>query len=128
MWFGEWSISTNFDATDDFLNQWADAQKLMYSKSAGWIVSVLYRIKTKVADADCRLSSFGTSNSRIPRLQLRSRGNGKGIFLLFVGPKLIPCYHRSYYKGIELGYLTEDPAAYHNPDVCAPYINSTKTA
>lgn len=38
-WFGEWSISTNFNATDEFLKQWADAQKLMYSKSSGWIVS-----------------------------------------------------------------------------------------
>jgi len=38
MWFGEWAISTNFDPTDAFLNDWADAQKWVYSKSAGWIV------------------------------------------------------------------------------------------
>jgi len=31
---------------------------------------------------------------------------------------------RSYYKGIELGYLTEDPAAYHDPNVCKPYIQT----
>ncbi|KAF8521576.1 glycoside hydrolase family 5 protein [Hysterangium stoloniferum] len=37
MIFGEWSISTNFNATDGFLDQWADAQKLMYSQSSGWI-------------------------------------------------------------------------------------------
>jgi len=37
MVFGEWAISTNFNATDEFLNQWADAQKMMYSQSSGWI-------------------------------------------------------------------------------------------
>ena len=42
MWFGEWSISTNFDATDAFLKDWADAQKLAYSKGAGWIVRVSF--------------------------------------------------------------------------------------
>ena len=39
LWFGEWAISTNFPATDEFMKKWADAQKLMYSQSAGWIVS-----------------------------------------------------------------------------------------
>ena len=48
LWFGEWSISTNFDATDEFLNQWADAQKFMYSKSAGWIVSLPRLAKTRL--------------------------------------------------------------------------------
>ncbi|GJJ11684.1 hypothetical protein Clacol_005920 [Clathrus columnatus] len=37
MVFGEWALSTNFDANDTFLTQWADAQKLMYSQSSGWI-------------------------------------------------------------------------------------------
>ncbi|KAF8584224.1 glycoside hydrolase family 5 protein [Ramaria rubella] len=37
MVFGEWSISTNFNATDAFLTQWADAQKLTYSQSSGWM-------------------------------------------------------------------------------------------
>jgi len=37
LWFGEWGISTQFNATDEFLNKWADAQKLAYSKGAGWI-------------------------------------------------------------------------------------------
>ena len=46
---------------------------------------------------------------------------------LSVELKLIPHFARSYYKGIELGYLTEDPAAYHDPDVCAPYTNTTQT-
>jgi len=90
LWFGEWSISTNFDATDDFLNKWADAQKLMYSKSAGWI---FWNFKLEDSRAAAELTR-----------------------------------QWSYYKGIELGYLTEDPAAYHDPDVCAPYTNSTETA
>ena len=42
MWFGEWSISTNFNATDAFLKDWADAQKLAYSKGAGWIVRISF--------------------------------------------------------------------------------------
>ncbi|KAI9446884.1 family 5 hypothetical beta glucosidase from glycoside dehydrogenase [Russula earlei] len=36
-WYGEWTLSTQFSATDDFLKKWADAQKLKYSESAGWI-------------------------------------------------------------------------------------------
>ncbi|KAI0258700.1 glycoside hydrolase family 5 protein [Gloeopeniophorella convolvens] len=37
MWFGEWALSTQFNATDDFLRKWADAQKLVYSQGAGWL-------------------------------------------------------------------------------------------
>jgi len=40
LWFGEWVLATQFNATDEFLCKWADAQKLAYSKSAGWIVRV----------------------------------------------------------------------------------------
>ena len=40
MWFGEWSLYINFNATDEFMKQWADAQKLQYGKSSGWIVSL----------------------------------------------------------------------------------------
>ncbi|KAG7445155.1 glycoside hydrolase family 5 protein [Guyanagaster necrorhizus] len=35
--FGEWGLSTQFNATDEFLYKWADAQKLAYTKGAGWI-------------------------------------------------------------------------------------------
>ncbi|KAI0630906.1 glycoside hydrolase family 5 protein [Trametes polyzona] len=37
IWFGEWALSTEFNATDEFLNKWADAQKYTYGKSKGWI-------------------------------------------------------------------------------------------
>jgi len=37
LWFGEWGLPTQFNATDEFLRQWADAQKLAYSKGAGWL-------------------------------------------------------------------------------------------
>ncbi|KAI0954709.1 hypothetical protein AcW1_006510 [Taiwanofungus camphoratus] len=37
LWFGEWGLPTQFSATDEFLYMWADAQKLAYSKGAGWI-------------------------------------------------------------------------------------------
>ena len=39
LWFGEWGLPTQFNATNAFLYQWADAQKWAYSKGAGWIVS-----------------------------------------------------------------------------------------
>ncbi|KAK0184955.1 glycoside hydrolase family 5 protein [Armillaria mellea] len=35
--FGEWSLITQFNATDGFLYKWADAQKLAFTKGAGWI-------------------------------------------------------------------------------------------
>ncbi|KAK0442663.1 glycoside hydrolase family 5 protein [Armillaria borealis] len=35
--FGEWSLITQFTPTDDFLYKWADAQKLAFTKGAGWI-------------------------------------------------------------------------------------------
>jgi hypothetical protein len=38
MWYGEWALSTNFNATDDFMCKWADAQKLKYSEGYGWLV------------------------------------------------------------------------------------------
>jgi len=59
------------------------------------------------------------------------KGNGVEVNCLSVEPKLIIHLLRSYYKGIELGYFTEDPAAYHDPNVCAPYAQtpgSTQTA
>ncbi|KAF8651858.1 hypothetical protein AX16_004632 [Volvariella volvacea WC 439] len=37
LFFGEWSLATQFSASDAFLRRWADAQKLQYSKDAGWI-------------------------------------------------------------------------------------------
>ena len=39
LWFGEWGLPTQFNATNEFLYKWADAQKWAYSQSAGWIVS-----------------------------------------------------------------------------------------
>ncbi|TRM58757.1 glycoside hydrolase superfamily [Schizophyllum amplum] len=35
--FGEWGLPTQFAATEEFLRRWADAQKLAYTKGAGWI-------------------------------------------------------------------------------------------
>ena len=47
LWFGEWGLSTQFNATDDFLYKWADAQKWAYSKGAGWIVSMIVFVQPK---------------------------------------------------------------------------------
>ncbi|KAH9978906.1 glycoside hydrolase family 5 protein [Lactifluus volemus] len=41
VWYGEWSLATQFNATDDFLCKWADAQKLTYSQGAGWLWSYM---------------------------------------------------------------------------------------
>ncbi|KAG1896181.1 glycoside hydrolase family 5 protein [Suillus fuscotomentosus] len=89
LWFGEWGLSTQFNATDEFLYKWADAQKLAYSKGAGWIY---WNFKTEISTL--------TNGSALAR-------------------------QWSYLEGLKLGFLTQDPAAYHDPDVCGPYINST---
>lgn len=44
----EWGLPTQFQATDQFLHQWADAQKLAYSKGAGWIVSFFFSMPDQV--------------------------------------------------------------------------------
>ncbi|KAG2106935.1 glycoside hydrolase family 5 protein [Suillus discolor] len=89
LWFGEWGLSTEFNATDEFLYKWADAQKLAYSKGAGWIY---WNFKTEISSL--------TNGSALAR-------------------------QWSYLEGLKLGFLTHDPAALHDPNVCAPYMNST---
>ncbi|KAG1884234.1 glycoside hydrolase family 5 protein [Suillus subluteus] len=88
LWFGEWGLSTQFNATDEFLHKWADAQKLAYSKSAGWIY---WNFKTEISNTD------GSALAR----------------------------QWSYLEGLKLGFLTQDPAALHDPNVCVPYMNKT---
>ncbi|KAF8343125.1 glycoside hydrolase [Cantharellus anzutake] len=34
---GEWAISASWDATDEFLKKWGDAQKLAYGVGSGWM-------------------------------------------------------------------------------------------
>lgn len=55
LWFGEWSLATNFNATDAFLKDWADAQKLAYSESAGWI---FWNFKLEPATQETREWSY----------------------------------------------------------------------
>lgn len=87
LWFGEWSLATQFNATDTFIKMWADAQKLMYGGGAGWFFW----------------------NFKIEKSELEGS------------------YPRqwSYFEGVALGYLTEDPSQFHNASVCDPYYNST---
>ncbi|KAH7908322.1 glycoside hydrolase family 5 protein [Hygrophoropsis aurantiaca] len=47
-WVGEWSLATEIDATDEFLRQFADAQKMLLSKGRGWI---FWNFKTEKAVA-----------------------------------------------------------------------------
>ncbi|KAK1217379.1 hypothetical protein PQX77_019979 [Marasmius sp. AFHP31] len=37
LWFGEWALPTQFNASDEFLRKWADAQKIAYGRGSGWI-------------------------------------------------------------------------------------------
>ncbi|KAF5357442.1 hypothetical protein D9757_011587 [Collybiopsis confluens] len=53
LWFGEWGLPTQFDATDAFLQGWADAQKLAYSQGAGWI---FWNFKVEQSDLAANLS------------------------------------------------------------------------
>ncbi|KAF8270697.1 glycoside hydrolase superfamily [Lactarius quietus] len=46
-------------------------------------------------------------------------------FKLEAGNPLEPQW--SYLKGLSLGYFTQDPSQYNDPNVCAPYINFTST-
>ncbi|KAF5379499.1 hypothetical protein D9615_006486 [Tricholomella constricta] len=51
LYFGEWALPTQFQATDAFLRKWADAQKRAYSKDAGWIFwNFKIEISTKAGD------------------------------------------------------------------------------
>ncbi|KAF8810492.1 glycoside hydrolase family 5 protein [Phlegmacium glaucopus] len=82
LWFGEWSLSTQFSASDDFLKKWADAQKFSYGKGAGWI-----------------FWNFKIENSATAAEIARQW---------------------SYFEGLQLGYLTQDPSEFHNPHICDP--------
>jgi hypothetical protein len=66
--FLEWSLATQFSATDEFLKKWADAQKFVFGKGAGWFVSRLFFVytskKKKKKLIDRLLDSSGTLESR----------------------------------------------------------------
>ncbi|PIL24783.1 hypothetical protein GSI_12669 [Ganoderma sinense ZZ0214-1] len=47
LWFGEWGLPTQFNATDAFLYKWADSQKLAYSQGKGWI---FWNFKTEISE------------------------------------------------------------------------------
>ncbi|KAJ6474665.1 hypothetical protein C8R47DRAFT_1076255 [Mycena vitilis] len=89
----EWALKTQFEPTDELMRQWADAQKLVYSKGAGgWIA---------------------------PIIRIRQYWNFKVEKSPLVGDLLRGWY---YLEGFERGYFTKDPSQYHDPNVCAPYI------
>jgi len=48
LFFGEWGLPTQFQATDQFLFKWADAQKRAYSMGAGWI---FWNFKIEISEA-----------------------------------------------------------------------------
>ncbi|KZV79972.1 glycoside hydrolase family 5 protein [Exidia glandulosa HHB12029] len=84
VYFGEFSLATGWNATDSFLNIWADAQKLMYSQSSGWI-----------------FWSFKIEDGQDEKRQW------------------------DYFETLKRGYMTQNPASYHNSSVCATYKGKT---
>ncbi|KAF7346038.1 Glycoside hydrolase family 5 protein [Mycena sanguinolenta] len=58
LWFGEWGLPVQFTANDTFLTQWADAQKLAYSKGAGWIFWNFKIEKSELAEDRAREWSY----------------------------------------------------------------------
>lgn len=90
LWFGEWGLPTQFNATDEFLHKWADAQKLAYSQGQGWI---FWNFKVEESEEAGDLAR-----------------------------------QWSYFKGLELGYLTQNPAEVNDPNVCAPYVGNGTAA
>ncbi|KAL1738200.1 glycoside hydrolase superfamily [Schizophyllum fasciatum] len=56
--FGEWGLSTQFGASDAFLRKWADAQKLAYTKGAGWIFWNFKIEKSRLAGSLSRQWSY----------------------------------------------------------------------
>ncbi|KAI0738680.1 hypothetical protein C8Q80DRAFT_1222485 [Daedaleopsis nitida] len=83
LFFGEWSLTRQFNATDEFLKTWADAQKYVYGQDKGWI---FWNFKVELTTEH-----------------------------YFERPPRATC--TSYFEGLRRGYLTQDPAAYHNLDV-----------
>ncbi|OCH93675.1 glycoside hydrolase family 5 protein [Obba rivulosa] len=87
LWFGEWGLPTQFNATDDFLFEWADAQKLAYSQGRGWI---FWNFKVEISELAGDLAR-----------------------------------QWSYFEGVKLGFLTQNPSQVNNASVCAPYVTTS---
>jgi glucan endo-1,6-beta-glucosidase len=49
LWFGEWSLATQFGGDDSFMRDWADVQKLKYGEDKGWL---FWNFKTEEKFAD----------------------------------------------------------------------------
>ncbi|CDO68818.1 Glycoside Hydrolase Family 5 protein [Trametes cinnabarina] len=110
LWFGEWGLPTQFNATDDFLYKWADAQKLAYSKGKGWIVSTFAMpIPPNMTSTHLVLAKFWNF--------MVEKSEQAGDL----------ARQWSYLEGLRLGYLTTDPSKVHDPNVCAPYVTATSS-
>ena len=129
LWFGEWGLPTQFNATDEFLYKWADAQKFAYSQGAGWLVRTprhLIFVETllianvlvlELQDWDISRHKWDCScKTMVSQYTLR------------LHMKVLIQISRSYLEGVKLGFLTKDPSQLHDPNVCAPYINKTSSS
>jgi glucan endo-1,6-beta-glucosidase len=85
------------------LEKWADAQKIAYSKGAGWIY---WNFKTEEFDA--------SGNELARQWSAAQLSDGRDTLTDFV------C--RSYEEALVRGYMLWDPAAVHNASVCEPYV------
>ena len=113
LFFGEWSLATQFNTTDEFRAKWSDAQKYAYTQGAGWIVSLTYCFCDELA-ADRSFSLQFWNFKFEDSAQTVADGDYPHAW--------------SYFIGVEKGILTKDPSQLHNPDICVPYIGATSTA
>lgn len=106
---GEWSLATNFPSvtSDAFLKKWGDAQKLAYSKGAGWMFWYV-------------ALTFDSAGSRLTRQICRN-------WKVDADADVPDQRMWSYRDAVAGGVMTRVPSAVFDVDVCAPYKNMSTT-
>ncbi|KAI0753516.1 glycoside hydrolase superfamily [Daedaleopsis nitida] len=87
LWFGEWALPTEFNASDEFLYKWGDAQKLAYSKSRGWI---FWNFKVEETSVYNRQWSYFEALKRGYMTQDPSKYNDPDVCAPYVGQIYTP--------------------------------------
>ena len=75
--------------------------------------------KEKIINQSIDLDSSGTLDLRT----LREIRLDNGAYFIFFGViRFDDFFFRSYLEGLRLGYLTQDPSKFNDPNVCDPYL------
>ncbi|MBW0536866.1 hypothetical protein O181_076581 [Austropuccinia psidii MF-1] len=106
---GEFSLATDFNATDDQLRAWGDAQRFWFSQENYWTFK----------KSECKLLGL------VPCKRFWSFRLGAPT-----EPDLTPQFIKqwSYLQAVESGVWPREPSEYFNPSVCEPYINNIRNA